>query len=202
MSEVKNERVKIILGGNAPGKLVRMSYLHAHEARMNTQNGKMEFGVTVLIPKANVEDVKAVKAAIDQLKKTTWLDNKKPIPPQFWNPLRDGDKDTKQNGEPMGEECRGHYVVNCKSDQAPVVVGTTKGTDGKYLPIAKTQIKSGDWGRVSVSLYAYTKGLGGVGAGLANIQLVREGEALSGRSSAEDDFGQFEDMDSEENPLA
>lgn len=193
MTETKNDRTKVILGSE-PGKLVRFSYLHAHEPRMNKQNGKMEYNCTVLIPKANTKDVEAMRKSIESLKKSTWLDHGKPIPPQFWNPLRDGDKDTKQDGTPMGAECKGHFVVNCKSDQAPSVVGTTKDANNKLAPIGKADIKSGDWGRVSVSLYAYTKGLGGVGAGLNNVQLVQKGDSLSGRAAAEDDFGAFEDQ--------
>lgn len=202
MTEAKNSRIKLLLGGT-PGKLVRFSYLHAHEPRLNTQSGKMEYSVTALIPKANTEDIAAIKKSIDALKKATWLDQKKPLPPNFWNPLRDGDKDTKQDGSQYGEECRGHFVLNCKSDEGPSVVGTTKvdtPTGAKLAPLGKKDVKSGDWGRVSVSLFAYTKGSGGVGAGLANIQLVKQGEALSGRSSAEDDFGAFDDLDEADMP--
>lgn len=187
-------RSKMLLGGT-PGRLVRFSYLHVHEQRMNQQNGKLEYALTVLIPKSNTEDISAVKRAVEALKKATWADKGKPVPPGFWNPLRDGDHDTKQSGEPLGAECKGHYVLNCKSDQPPGVVGTTKDSQDKFVAVSKTGIKSGDWGRVSVNLYVYTKGLSGVGVGLNNVQLVRQGDALGSRTAAEDDFAGFAEMD-------
>lgn len=192
----KGSRIKLILGG-VKGKLVRFSHLHVFETRLNKESGKLEFSTALLIPKTNVEDVKAIREAIDALKKETWTDNKKPIPPQFWNPLRDGDKDVKQNGEALPEECKGHYLLNVKTgeDNPPDVVGTTRDEKGKFAPLTKADIKSGDWGRASINLGAYTKGSGGVGAYVSRIQLVKKGDPLSSRGSAEDDFGQFDDLD-------
>ncbi len=199
MSEKKSPRIKIVLG-STKGKLVRMSHLHVHEARMNEFSEAEEFSTMVLIPKANTEDVAAVKAAIEQLKKVTWLDDKKKVPPGFWNPLRDGDVDTKQDGSPLGAECQGHYVINCKTgvDSPPDVVGTMRDAKGKFVRLEKNEIKSGDWGRVSVNLGAYTKGTGGVGCDLSSVQRVRDGDPLGNKSSAENDFADFEDEDEDE----
>ena len=190
------EKPRHILGGTK-GKLVRFSYLNVHKARLNTESGKMEHGVTALIPKTNTEDVKFLKDAIKALLKATFTDQKKPIPPGHWNPLRDGDTDTKQNGNAYGEEAKGHYVLNCKSGEEypPGVVGTTRTAGDKLARIGVADIKSGDWGRIDNSLYGYTKGTGGVGIGLNSVQLVQEGEALSGGRSADDAFGGFEDDD-------
>lgn len=195
MAEVA-EKLRHILGGTK-GKLVRFSFLNVHTARLNTESEKMEFSVSALIPKTNVEDIKFLKGAIAALLKSTFTDQKKPIPKAHWNPLRDGDTDTKQSGQPYGEEAKGHYVLNCKSseDYPPGVVGTTKGADGKLLRIGKADIKSGDWGRVDITLYGYAKGTGGVGVGLNSVQLVQEGEALSGGRSADDAFGAFDDAE-------
>jgi hypothetical protein len=57
-------------------------------------------------------------------------------------------------------------------------------------------IKSGDYARVSMNAYAYdVNGNRGVSFGLGNVQLVAEGEALSSRTRAEDDFSDdFEDF--------
>ena len=196
MAEKKALLVKLMLG-STKGKLVRFSYLNVHEPRLNTESNREEYSVTALIPKANVEDIKAVKDAIEALKKDTWLDDGKKIPPQFWNPLKDGDNDCKQDGSSFGPESAGHYILNCKTgvDSAPSVVGTTRGGDGKLLPVGKSAIKSGDWGRISVNLGAYTKGTGGVGAYLSNLQFVQQGDPLGNKSSAEDDFSDFDEED-------
>ena len=194
-------REKLILG-STPRKPVRFSYLSVFDARLNTESGNNEFSVAVLIPKENTEDVAAVKAAVEKLKRLTWLDQKKKIPPGFWNPLRDGDTDTKQNGEEYGEETRGHYILNCKTgeDDPPEVVGTTREKDPKtgklrFARLDRKDIKSGDWGRISINLSSYIKGSSGVGAYLNSVQKTQDGEALSSRSSADDDFSQFDDAD-------
>lgn len=194
MAEKKAKRIKLIVGATK-GKLVRFSYLNVHEPRLNKESGKTEYSVAVLIPKTNTEDIAALKHAIEDLKKDTWLDDGKKIPPLFWNPLRDGDKDTKQDGSPLDASCKEHFVLNCKTgeDSTPTVVGTQKGGDGKYLPIGKSAVKSGDWGRVSINLGAYLKGTGGVGAYLSNLQFVQQGDPLGNKSSAEDDFADFDD---------
>jgi hypothetical protein len=201
MSDKKLPRVKLVLG-STKGKPVRFSYLNVFEPRLNDESGKMEYGVTALIPKENTEDIAAVKQAIKDLQKATWLDNKLAIPPKFWNPLRDGDVDTKNDGRAFGEECKGCYVLNCKSGEdkngkltAPQVVNTTKDDKGKFMRLSSSDIQSGDWGRISVNIGSYVKGTGGVGAYLSSVQLLTKGEPLSGQSSAEDDFGGFEDQE-------
>lgn len=196
MSDKKLPKLKLTLGATK-GKLVRFSYLNVHEARLNTESGNMEFSTAVLIPKENVEDVAAVRDFIEAACKATWLDEKKPIPPKFWNPLRDGDTDLKNDGSSYGPEAKGCFIINCKTgeDSPPNVVGTTKSADGKFTPMGSREIKSGDWGRVSVRLGLYLKGTTGIGAYLSSVQLVKQGEPLGSQSSAEDDFGDFAEDD-------
>ena len=213
MADDKGLRVSVTLGSEGVGaaaKLVRFSYLTAFQPRMNKESGKLEYSVAVLIPKTNQKDVEAVKSAIDELIKDEWTNKRKPLPPKFWNPLRDGDKDTKQDGRPLGEECRGHYVINVKAGATdaegnpkapPRVVGTQRNAQGKLLDLGPRDVKSGDFGRISMNLGAYTKGTGGVGAYIVNIQKVREGDPLSGGRSAEDDFGSFDDDDGFDDPM-
>lgn len=202
MTEKTLPKVKVVLG-REKDKPVRFSYLNVHEPRLNSESGKMEFSVMVLIPKSNTEDVKVLKDTIKQLVHQQWTAEKKPVPPKFWNPLRDGDTDLKNDGSSYGEEAKGCYLLNCKTgeDSPPNVVGTTKGADGKYVKLARKDIKSGDWGRVSVMLGVYLKGTTGVGAYLSSVQLTKEGEPLGSQSSAEDDFKDFEDDDLASDPM-
>lgn len=187
-------RVKVTLG-SVKDKPIRFSYLAVHIPRENKISNNMEFSVAVLIPKDNVEDIKALKDGIEQLKREMWTDNKKPIPPKARWPLADGDTDVKDSGKPYGAECKGHYVINCKTseDKPPNVVGTTRGEDGKFVKLAKRDIKSGDWGRISLSLAVYMKGSGGIGAYMSSVQLTKQGESLGAQTSAEEDFAEFDD---------
>ena len=192
------EKTIVVVLGGTPGKLVRFSYIVAHTPEQDkfSKEPKLLYKCTFLIPKTNIEDVKILKDAIAACLKAEFTDKKKPIPPNHWNPLRDGDKDTKEDGSAYGEETRGHYIINSKTstDYPPSVVGTTKGADGKLLRIGKADIKSGDWGRAELAIYGYTFKAGGAGAGLNKVQLVQQGESLGGNGlSAEDVFGAFDD---------
>ena len=53
----------------------------------------------------------------------------------------------------------------------------------------RAEVYSGCYARVSINFYAFnTNGNKGIACGLGNIQKVRDGEPLSGRTSAADDF--------------
>ena len=55
---------------------------------------------------------------------------------------------------------------------------------------------SGCYARVSLSFYAFnSNGNKGVACGLGNIQKIKDGMPLGGRSSANDDFTTLEDDD-------
>ena len=60
----------------------------------------------------------------------------------------------------------------------------------KEQPILdRAEVYSGCYARVSINFYAFnTNGNKGIACGLGNIQKVRDGEPLSGRTSAADDF--------------
>ena len=48
---------------------------------------------------------------------------------------------------------------------------------------------SGCYGKISVNFYGYnSNGNRGIAAGLGNIQKLKDGESLGGRTSAADDF--------------
>lgn len=108
------------------------------------------------------------------------------IPPNLKLPLRDGDID-----RPEDEAYKGCYFFNANSRQAPQVV------DKQVQPILdQTEVYSGCYGRISVNFYGYnSNGNRGVAAGLGNIQKLKDGEALSSRTNAEDDFEAVEDED-------
>jgi hypothetical protein len=182
----QNLITKAILG-NKPDQLVRFNHVHVITPRMNTNNGKLEHTVQILVPKQNTEDVAKIQKSIAAAQDKTFKSRGKPVPPNAWNPLRDGDRDTKQDGSPFGPEAKGCYLLTAKLNAE---WGKPSVVDGALQPITDpADFISGDWGRVSVNFYGYTTGTGGVGVGLINIQKVKSGEPLRSRQSRpEDDF--------------
>ena len=82
-------------------------------------------------------------------------------------------------------------VHNANSKTAPQIV------DKAVKPILdRDEVYSGCYARVSLNFYAFnSNGNKGIACGLGNIQKIRDGESLGGRSSATDDFSIEEDDD-------
>ena len=77
-------------------------------------------------------------------------------------------------------------------------LGTPPQIVDKYVkPILdRNEVYSGCYARVSLNFYAFnSNGNKGVACGLGNIQKIRDGESLGGRSSAVDDFTTVDDDD-------
>ena len=62
--------------------------------------------------------------------------------------------------------------------------------DADCQPILDTsELYSGIYGRASINFYAFnSNGNKGIACGLNNLQLIRTGEPLGGKASAESDF--------------
>ena len=162
----------------------RFSYLHCWEP--DSVNGsEPKYSVSAIIPKSDTKTVNAIKAAIEQAKKDSVSKWGGKVPGNLKLPLRDGDID-----RPDDEAYAGCYFFNANSRQAPQVV------DSKVQPILdQNEVYSGCYGKISVTFYGYnSNGNRGIAAGLGNIQKLKDGESLGGRTSAADDF-QTEDED-------
>lgn len=73
-------------------------------------------------------------------------------------------------------------VLNAATKFEVDVVGSTKGSDGKYIPLIDGDLKAGDFCRFIVSAYAWEyEGKKGVSLNLNGVQLIKEGEALYAR---------------------
>ena len=72
--------------------------------------------------------------------------------------------------------------------------------DKNVQPILdQSEVYSGCYGRISVNFYGFnSNGNRGIAAGLGNIQKLRDGESLGGRTNAEDDFDAVEVDDEED----
>lgn len=156
----------------------RLSYVNLFTPRVGPNGGDPKYSICVLIPKSDTATVNKIKAAIEAAKeagKATWGGK---VPAGLKLPLRDGD------AERDTPEYKGHWFINANSKQKPGVV------DAAVNPIMdQGEVYSGCYGRVSINFYAFNQsGNKGVGAGLQNVQKLADGEPLSGRSRATDDF--------------
>ena len=76
------------------------------------------------------------------------------------------------------------WAFNANSATAPGIV------DASRQPILeRSEVYSGVYGRASINFYAFnTNGNKGIACGLNNLQKIRDGESLGGKTRAEDDF--------------
>lgn len=163
----------------------RFSYLHCWEPD-SVNGGDPKYSVSAIIPKSDTKTINAIKAAVEQAKKDSVSKWGGKIPANLKLPLRDGDLD-----RPDDEAYANSYFFNANSRQAPQVV------DARVQPILdQSEVYSGCYGKISVTFYGYnSNGNRGIAAGLGNIQKLKDGESLGGRSSAADDFQTEEEED-------
>ena len=182
MSTAKDAGTKVITGK------VRLSYANLFKPRAQEAGQEPKYSVCVLIPKSDKETVAKVKAAIDAAKEKgaeMWGGK---VPAGLKMPLRDGDT------ERDSPEHKGHWFMNASSKQKPGCVTTERDIENRLVEAEESEMYSGCYGRVALNFFPYNqKGNKGVGAGLQNVQKVADGEALSGRSQASDDFSDTDD---------
>ena len=174
-------RTKVITG-----KDTRLSYFNGWEPK-SINGGPEKSSVSLLIPKNDKETINAIEKAIDAAieEGIGKFGGKKPNKAAIKLPLRDGDIERDD------EAYKGHYFINANSLTAPQIV------DKAVKPILdRSEVYSGCYARVSISFYAFnSNGNKGIACGLGNIQKIRDGEPLGGRSNAADDFTSLEDDD-------
>ena len=165
-------KTKVITG------VVRLSYANVWEPK--SINGSDEkYSVSLIIPKSDKKTIQEIKDAVKSAKQEgkSKFDGK--IPANLKHPLKDGDIE-----KPDEEAYKDSYFVNANSNERPQIV------DKRVNPILdQSEVYSGCYGKVSINFYAFNSdGNKGIACGLGNIQKIRDGEPLSSRSSAADDF--------------
>lgn len=174
-------RTKVITG-----KDTRLSYFNGWEPR-SINGGPEKYSVSLLIPKDDKETLSAIEKAIDAAieEGIGKFGGKKPNKVAIKLPLRDGDIERDD------EAYKGHYFINANSTTPPQIV------DKAVKPILdRSEVYSGCYGRVSINFYAFnSNGNKGIACGLGNIQKIRDGEMLGGKSNAAEDFTSLEDDD-------
>lgn len=183
MSNKVNNPTKVITG---PG--TRWSYCNVWQAK-SINGGTPKFSVSLIIPKSDTVTIKKIEAAIEAAYKegeAKLKGNGRSVPALsvLKTPLRDGDAE-----RPDDEAYANAYFVNANSATAPGIV------DADRQPILETsEVYSGVYGRASINFYAFnSNGNKGIACGLNNLQKIRDGEPLGGKSRAEDDFAGEED---------
>lgn len=180
-----NNPLKVITGPDT-----RWSYANVWESK-SINGGTPKYSVSLIIPKSDTRTVAKIKAAIEaayQEGQSKLKGNGKSAPPlaAIKIPLRDGDAE-----RPDDPAYAGAYFVNANSATAPGIV------DADRQPVIDTsEVYSGVYGRASISFYAFnSNGNKGIACGLNHLQLIRPGEPLGGRASAESDFATDDEED-------
>lgn len=162
-------------------EIVRFSYVNLVEAKLAPGATTPKYGMSVIIPKTNKKTIRAFEDAIAAAEEAgrdkfgkSWKAKKLP--------MRDGDKERED--EAYAES----FFLNANSNNRPGMV------DKKVQPILDPkEIKSGDWGNVSLNFYPFSvNGNSGVAVGLNHVQKVKDGEPLGSVSSATDDFDEID----------
>ena len=160
--------------------VVRLSYANVWEPK-SINGGAEKFSVSLIIPKADTKTLGAIQKAIDSAieEGRGKFGGKVPSKATLKLPLRDGDVD-----RPDDEAYTNCYFVNANSSSAPEIVDKSLNS-----VLNRSEVYSGVYARVSINFYAFnSNGNRGIACGLGNIQKVRDGEPLGGKTSAADDF--------------
>ena len=170
------------------GKDTRWSYANVWEAK-SINGGTPKFSVSLIIPKTDTVTVQKIKSAIRaayEEGQAKLKGNSRTVLPltAIKTPLRDGD--TERPDDPA---YAGSYFINANSATAPGIV------DADCNPIlTRSEVYSGVYGRASINFYAFnSNGNKGIACGLNNLQKIRDGEPLGGKSRPEDDFADEEE---------
>ena len=176
---------KVITGVNT-----RWSYVNAWEPK-SINGGAPKYSVSLIIPKSDTKTIEKIQAAIQAAYdegQGKLKGNGKSVPALsvLKTPLRDGDAE-----RPDDEAYADSYFINANSGTAPGIV------DADRQPILdRSEVYSGVYGRESINFYAFnSNGNKGIACGLNNLQKIKDGEPLGGKSRAEDDFDTEEDDD-------
>lgn len=174
-----NNKTKVITGK------VRFSYANVWEPK-SINGGDEKYSISLIISKTDVKTIAEINGAIEAAKQEGKVKLGGKIPASLKTPLRDGDID-----RPEDEAYANSYFVNANSKDKPQIV------DKNVKPILdQNEFYSGCFGRASINFYAFnSNGNKGIACGLGNLQKLTEGEPLSGKASAEDDFTTLEDED-------
>lgn len=167
---------------------IRFGYEHLWVPSAAEQGAAEKYSVEVRIPKTDTVQKAALDAIINEIIEDVKKNSKgNKLPKEFKVWLFDGD-DTDKTGY------EGYWFFSAKSDRPVGVFGTQRDENDKLKAIDKSDFKAGDWGNVSIGVFGFTKGTGGISFFLNGVQKKKDGDAIaSGASSAD-----FDDLPEDE----
>lgn len=185
-------------------KNVRISYANLFEPKSvgEGDKAKLKYSTALIIPHDHpqVEKLKDMADAIGKSKfGSGWgaIKRKKPTLRDYWAEYKKARQEAEEEGEDPNEISRpdesvkGAYVLNVSSTRKPQIV------DRSLQPILDdAEIYSGCYCNVSIGGFAFdVESNKGVGFGLNNVQLVKQGERLGGAPNADEEFDEMDDED-------
>lgn len=185
MAKKSTNPTKVITG------VCRWSYVTVWQPKAQNEGQTPKYSLSVIIPKSDTKTIQKIQAATQAAYEEgqgKLKGNGKSVPKlsAIKTPLRDGDEE-----HPDDEVYADSYFLTANSVTKPGIV------DADCQPILdQSEVYSGCYGRVSLNFYAFNvNGNKGIACGLNNLQKIRDGEPLGGKSRAEDDFAEFDDED-------
>lgn len=167
---------------------VRFNYVHIAEPWAMAQGEETRFSLQILIRKTDNETLGKIHGAIEEAKKAgadLWGGA---VPETLKIPLRDGDLEKLDYPELYA----GHFFLNASTKMKPIVL------DRQKKEIDSSEVYSGCYGRISLSLFPYShleegnEVQRGIGCTLLNLQKISEGEQI-GRTNPQEEFDMVEE---------
>ena len=162
---------------------VRLSYCSLFEAKAPQGGGDPKYSVTLLLPKSDTVTLEKMKDAIAEAREAFCNRhgaNALPLKPN--HTLKDGDG-VRDNGDPFGPECKGHYVITVSSKLKPAVFDAFGNETND-----PNEVYSGVYARAKINFYGYNvNGKKGISAGLLGVKKLHDGQPF-GLSCSADDF--------------
>lgn len=177
---------------------VRFSFAHIFEPHAFNDDSPKKYSLSLIIPKSDKKTLKAIEEAykeavqegVDKFGKAFASKASPLIRPigSNYGLLKDADQDGTLSDNPAYQNS---YIMALKSNTAPQVlaVETGKGTLLTKDNGGPDIVYSGCYGKVTLTVYPFSKVSTGVTAALNNVLKTKDGQRFNGWKSAAEDFG-------------
>ncbi len=172
---------------------IRVSFPQLWVAK-SFKGGPPKFSSILMVPKSDKKTVSKIQACIAAAtqdgKVSKW---KGVIPKALDNPLHDGDEQFTLGKK--GEEFKGHYYLNAKSnaDAKPFVFD-----EAGNVVLDQSKVYAGCYARAAIQFFPYDNAGTGIGVGLIGLKKTKDGVPFSGRPTEEKALGMFDEDDDSE----
>lgn len=165
---------------------VRLSYPSIFKPKPEGGFDAGKYTASLIIPKTDTVTIKRIETAIEAAKKAGTAKFGGKIPAKLDISFYDGD-------EADDEAYKNSMYISAKNKNKP---GVLDEAGNAVMPGEEDKVYAGCYVRVSLNIFAYNfEGKKGLAFSLGNIMKMKDGEPLSGRASAEDDFAEFLEND-------